>query len=334
MRKTAEELANHVLEKTALRRVTKELIRQAEKYIPGVSKDIRKMHRIKPVSGNEAMRWDNPSEAFIDTLSRVTPQRYIDQQLSPQAAKKLKPLLDQHAFDILGERAWAGTPRQLGILRKTKFIAEGAKKEDLLRAVSGRHRPRPGEFVIPAAGPSAEMTAQLTPQRTPYLYRGNPFRAGESVVSSAHPDVAAGYAVGAATQSKGIPTNRLYALRRKGLNTLETYGDYYRPQSVKHPRWEDPEKFTGFFNGGIDYENAFRSPTLKKNIERMSKKVHTRQSRANPTYETIISKDTAPRIAGEYDVRPVRLEDGTLGYGLTRVKGIAPHKAFGPFEIA
>lgn len=204
----------------------------------------------------------------------------------------------------------------LGYTYATTPMKAADRMNQIKELISGRHAPRPNDYVIPGTV-TAEETANYYPGKASndkYIFRAgndlphaqrNGLNQNAEVFYSRHPDVAINYGMGRRGDGSGPKNGRELTRPFKAyLQDSLTNPRTQRAGSLLGPSsWDTPAMFS--------LENA--------------KKLISNYGPHNPTYETI-----APmaKPIGEYGARMVRLANGLPGFALNRVSGAPIAQAF------
>lgn len=207
--------------------------------------------------------------------------------------------------------------RERGLSEKGK---QEAQRNLERRMWSGRHAPREGEIVVPAAGLSEpgygrDFTGIGTPgYKSRYMYRGNPIKPGSPTAAmSRHPDVAAAYSRGQTGSQLVSPSGEVFVYRKKGLRRLgEGPADNYGPR---------PE-------GGHK-----RRPESLLEREMRGKARHAEwKGKPGRTYEdTVATNKKQPKHVAVLRVRQTRTSEGDPAYAFTSLEGLPAEDVIVPY---
>jgi hypothetical protein len=305
MLKTATELAEYVLEKVALRRAGKEVLK-----------------KLKELGVDTKEYFSRSREDTLDTFAK----RKMEQELGTVTPN------DEHAINSLLEFAQGASvlsPKVLRAQRRWSPVVEemadpgkGKLLEEARRSITGRHsKLQSGEFLIGQSG-SAEI-ANKNFTNHPFLFRGNTPDITDYWVGSRHPDVAAGYATDTARSFTPVE-NIMRVYRRKGLlgrqTAADTYGVYLN---------RNRDKVLGNKPNSI-FTKADYPITRVNSITQPSGPIGNIH---NPTYETVVPPGRQPGLLGEYAVREVADKLGNPAFALRRISGETPERIFAPWKV-
>jgi hypothetical protein len=183
-------------------------------------------------------------------------------------------------------------------------------RDAMITQASGRHAPRAGEILLPAAGPRTRVFSPDRPKGQ-FLFRGNAPKSGpDKFFATRHPEVAANYAtLGEATRADG----RLFVLDKR---RLRRHGE---AAPGNDPTYDmAPNYVADILRGrGAAVHEALvgRAATGRKSLARNFEDIVAPRGRRDP-------------VVGEYGVRRTRVtsgpDKGMPAFGLTHVRGVPP----------
>lgn len=190
--------------------------------------------------------------------------------------------------------------------------------------ISGRHLARASDEVVIPSGITAEQVGTKLRGRVKHLFRGKDFSPQGPHFTSAHPDVAAGYATGRDINAlnRHLPMS-VRRFRREGVITAHRVNksNVMRVQSAGSPRGPDISSADNNWNA-----RHFTSGLHKRSLRKIGM-LHQSSGFAHPTYETLL-RNKPLDVAGKYSVRMIRTRDMKPAWAMNTLQGIPAKQMF------
>lgn len=332
MKKTAAQIADAVLEKVALRRGARELLKELERIpgLEGITKWFMKARKTRALVGGRPV----PNNLLTSLRTDASQFGGSPKQLAAEflAHKNVVPEGGFNRIYRQLEDLKLSTPRGA----QDAELALSGSTDDLRTLISHRHGPRKDEVLIPAAsgatGSAFVGDRDVVPS---VLFRGNPRPEGSVMYTSRHPDVAARYAIDhpdlrnplklppreGSVESRMTPSSGvLYAYSNKRVPDVgEVPMSMYKERALTAGKEEAKEKanlmYRYFLSGDAPTTRSF-----KLNVQHAGA--------ANPTYEKLIPRGVNPELLGAYIPRLSRTPQGAPAIALKRIAGEPAEEVF------